>query len=259
MIITVLIHASLLLMFRSCTIDNAPKEVEEFGAIALNFSEFPTANNKPISTPNKASDLAPKPLEQQENKTKEDAVTSAEDILAQKQAAIALQKEKERKEKERKEKEKAEKDRQEIERLTQGILDQGKAVTGEKNVLKTPELADFDPVSNQSKDDQANFDAYMNSISASNAVRSGYFLNGRTSSKIVKPNYTSDKEGFVVAKIEVDENGNTTVLGVGIQHSTISDPKLMNEIKKALKETKWSPFAGRKSQVGYIIYSFKIN
>lgn len=88
----------------------------------------------------------------------------------------------------------------------------------------------------------------------------GYSLKGRTASRLTNPTYNSSKEGKVVVKIWVDRNGNVVKAEPGIQGSTTTDARLLEQAKQAAMQSKFSSDPNAtEQQVGTITYIFRKN
>lgn len=246
LILSVSIHALLLLVFYYTTLHTAEKPETEYGAIAVNFSNITTTVPQ-VSTPT--------PLK------KIKAEKPAEKILTQDNNNPSISKTKEEEKKE----EKPKKKKDQYADLTNNLFDNIKV-----NENKSSEQAQTDvvpevlPIDNikqmggTSASDEQNLNAFLQSAGKGQFGGSGYFLNGRGLGKLVKPKYSSDKEGYVVVEIHVDENGKTVYARSGVKGTTLTDQKTLENTQKAALNTTWSTKLGLKRQVGYIIYNFKI-
>ena len=86
----------------------------------------------------------------------------------------------------------------------------------------------------------------------------GYSLNGRKASSLPLPNYNSQKEGKVVVKIWVNQQGVVTNVSAPEKGSTIYEGALVEKAKQAAKQAKFNadPNAS-ETQVGTITYVFR--
>ena len=92
-------------------------------------------------------------------------------------------------------------------------------------------------------------------------VEANAHLKGRTVDKagLKRPGYTVQEEGIVVVKIVVDQYGDVTRADAGVEGSTTQNPVLLNEARKAARQTHFKPKADAPvQQEGTITYIFKL-
>ena len=247
LILSLAIHGLLLLVFYYTTLHTAKKPETEYGAIAVNFSNITTTVPQAVT---------PSPLK------KVKAEKPVEKILTQDNSNPAIDKTKEEKEKE---KEKPKKVKDQYADQTNNLFDNIEVSENQTSeqaqkdlVPETLPIDNIKQIGGTSASDEENLNAFLQSAGKGQFGGSGYFLNGRGLGKLVKPKYTSDKEGYVVVEIHVDENGKTVYARSGVKGTTLTDPKILENTQKAALNTTWSTKLGVKRQVGYIIYNFKI-
>lgn len=246
LILSVSIHALLLLVFYYTTLHTAKKPETEYGAIAVNFTNITTAVPQAVTPTQLKKVKAEKPTEK---------------VLTQDNGNPAIEKTKEEKKEEEKPKEK----KDEYADLTNNLFDNIEVSETKSSeqaqtdvVPETVQLDNIRQMGGTSASDEQNLNAFLQSAGKGQYGGSGYFLHGRGLGKLVKPKYTSDKEGYVVVEIHVDENGKTVYARSGVKGTTLTDPKILENTQKAALNTTWSTKLGVKRQVGYIIYNFKI-
>jgi len=244
--ISLAIHGLLLLVFYFTTLHTAKQPETEYGAIAVNFSNITTTVPKAVT---------PSPLK------KVEAVKPVKKMLTQDNDNISVN---DNKEEEEKEEEKPKEVKDQYADLTNNLFDNIDVNDNTSEQTKNDVVPDILPIDNikqiggTSASDEQNLNAFLQSAGKGQYGGSGYFLNGRGLGKLVKPKYASDKEGYVVVEIHVDENGKTIYARSGVKGTTLTDPKILENTQKAALNTTWSTKLGVKRQVGYIIYNFKI-
>lgn len=82
-------------------------------------------------------------------------------------------------------------------------------------------------------------------------------LDGRGSTSLPKPAYTSEKSGRVVVDIQVDQQGNVVRAKAGGRGTTVQDSELFRQAESAARRAKFKPSAtAPEVQIGTITYNF---
>lgn len=246
LITSLLLHGLLLFVFYLSTFNQKQKEEDQYGAIAVQFSQIKTVVPQAVKPVPLQKIIADKPIEQ---------------LLTTDNSNIAIPKNKEEEKKKKKPKKPKDQYADLNTNLFDNIEDPVKDATNQSENDIVPELLPIDDlqmVGGASKSDKENLNAFLKSAGKGSQGGSGYFLNGRGLGKLVKPKYFSNKNGFVVVEIHVDAEGKTIYARSGVKGTTITDEKTLENTRKAALNTTWSTKKGVKKQVGYIIYNFKI-
>ncbi|MGB0868969.1 MAG: hypothetical protein ACPG6V_00105 [Flavobacteriales bacterium] len=246
LIVSLVLHALLLFVFYMTTFEQSKKQEDEYGAIAVEFSNISTVSQHNIK---------PKPLK------KVEAQKPTEEILTTDNNNISIPKTEEKEKEKKKPKKKKDQYADQTSNLFNNLTKPTENTSNKPKSEIIPEvlpLGDITQMGGTSQSDKENLNAFLKSAGSGTSGGSGYFLSGRGIGKLVKPKYFSNKTGFVVVEIHVDENGKTIYARSGVKGTTITDEKTLENTRKAALNTTWSTKLGVKKQVGYIIYNFKI-